>query len=176
MTTSEKTRNRKTTTTASPEENGPRIIRPPAPSTPPRIPERNGTEAPVAAGDELKQALSILGSIAPGTSAANRTSANARAAVLVEVAKARTEQARLAQERIGNLLALAALNGEEADLASAEAACLLLTEEPEVALRLRRYCEEVQVAGSDYHAPLTAGAVVNILAGREPDDDGPLIG
>lgn len=129
----------------------------------------------MSAPDDLTEALAILRSIAPGTSPANRASANARAAVLVEAAKARTDRARLTQERIANLLGLAALNTEDSELASAEAACLLLNEEPEVAVRLRRYCEEMQVGESNYHAPLTAGTVVNILEGREPDDDGPLI-
>lgn len=158
------------------EDGAPRINRPPFPTVPPRVgSDINTRKTDMTAPDELTEALDILGSIAPGASSANRTSANARAAVLVEVARARTDQGRLVQERIANLLTLAALNGEEHELASAEAACLLLNEEPEVAVRLRQYCEELQVNESSYHAPLTAGTVVNILAGRAPDDDGPLL-
>lgn len=49
------------------------------------------------------------------------------------------------------------------------------TIEPEVAVRIRAFCEEIQVAGHDYHARITAGQIVNLLAGRDANDDGELL-
>lgn len=46
---------------------------------------------------------------------------------------------------------------------------------PEVSDRIRTFCEEVQVAGNDYHARITAGQIVNLLAGRDANDDGELL-
>ena len=43
------------------------------------------------------------------------------------------------------------------------------------AARIRTFCEEVQVAGHDYHARITAGQIVNLLAGRDANDDGALL-
>lgn len=45
----------------------------------------------------------------------------------------------------------------------------------EAADRIRVFCEEVQVAGNDYHARITAGQIVNLLAGRDANDDGGLL-
>lgn len=41
--------------------------------------------------------------------------------------------------------------------------------------RIRTFCEEVQVAGHDYHARITTGQIVNLLAGRDANDDGALL-
>ena len=41
--------------------------------------------------------------------------------------------------------------------------------------RIQAFCEDVQVAGNDYHARITAGQIVNLLAGRDANDDGALL-
>lgn len=159
------------------EDTGLDILRPPAPSARPRIgagPSSRKADMSKET-DELVQAQATLDEIPPAATTSVRTAAGTRAEVLVRMAAVRNDRERLNQERIANLLALASLNGEESELASAEAACLLLAGEPEVAVRLRQYCAALQVAAGNFHAPLTAGNVVNILDGREPEDDGPLL-
>lgn len=50
-----------------------------------------------------------------------------------------------------------------------------LASDLEAADRIRAFCEEIQVAGNDYHARITAGQIVNLLAGRDANDDGELM-
>lgn len=101
---------------------------------------------------------------------------------LIETRRADHEQARLLiemenalQARITNLLTLAGLGIEESPAAAAEAAALLAGSDSAAEVVIREFCEEIQIAGNDYHARITAGQIVNLLAGRDPNDDGALM-
>lgn len=58
---------------------------------------------------------------------------------------------------------------------AADAGGLGFTGEPDHLEAIRAFCEDVQVAGNDYHARITAGQIVNLLAGRDAYDDGELL-